>query len=106
MIYVTLPSNSSMDIYPDNKIKSFKVKLLETLQVDPDHWDVALKEIQLPHLWHNVGKDKNYFIGWYKTVIGHSSNKIVEYKFMKEIKPSYYLSMYEIVVELNAKIPT
>ena len=36
-----------MDIYPDNKISSFKVNLLEKLQVDPEHWDVALKEIHL-----------------------------------------------------------
>ena len=51
MIYVTLPSNSSMDIYPNNKILSFKVNLSETLQVDPEHWEVALKEIQFLHLW-------------------------------------------------------
>ena len=63
MIYVTLPSNSSMDIYPDKKISSFKVNLPETLQVDPEHREVALKEIQFPQLWYIVRKDKNYFIG-------------------------------------------
>ena len=105
MIYVTLPSNSSMDIYPDNKISSFKVNLPETLQVDPEHWEVALKEIQFPHLWYNVRKGKNYFIGWYNTVIGRPSNKSVEFKFMKEIKSGYYSSMTETVAELNLKIP-
>ena len=45
MIYVTLPGTSSMDIYPDNKISSFKVNLPEILQVDPEHWEVALKKI-------------------------------------------------------------
>ena len=49
MIYVTLPSNSSMDIYPENKASSFKVSLPETLQVDPEYWEVALKEIQFCH---------------------------------------------------------
>ena len=58
MIYVTLPSNSSINIYTDNKILSFKANLRETLQVDPEHWEVALKEIQFPHLWYNVRKDK------------------------------------------------
>ena len=48
MIYVTLPSNNSMNDYPDNKISSFKVNLPETLQVDPEHCKVALKEIQFP----------------------------------------------------------
>ena len=105
MIYVTLPSNSSMGIYPGNKISSFKVNFPETLQVDPEHSQVALKEFQLPHLWYHVRKDKKIFIGWYNTVKGRPSNKRVEFKFMKEIKPGYYWSMPEMVAELNAKIP-
>ena len=32
------------------------------------------------------------------------SNKRVEFKFMKEIKPGHYLSMPEMIVELNAKV--
>ena len=51
-------------------------------------------------------KDTNYFIGCYNTVVGHSSNKRVEFKFMKEIKPGYYSSMSEMVADLNTKIPT
>ena len=54
--------------------------------MDPEHWEVALKEIQFPHLWYNVRKDKNYFIGWYNTVIGRPSDERVEFKFMKKIK--------------------
>ena len=61
-------------------------------------------EIQSPHLWYNVRKDKLFFIDLYNTAIGHPSNKKVEFKFMKEIKPDY-LSMPEMVAELNAKIP-
>ena len=106
MIYVTLPNNSIMDIYLDNKISSFKVNSSEILQVDPEHSKVALKEFRFPHLCYNARKDKNYFIGWYKTVIGHSSDKRVEFKFIKKIKPGYYSNMSEMVAELNAKITT
>ena len=94
-----------MDIYPNNKISSFKVNLSETLQVDSERWEVALKEIQFPYLWYNVKKDKCYFIGWCNTVIGRPSNKRVEFKFMKETKPGYYSSMLQVVAELKAKIP-
>ena len=73
--------------------------------MDPEHCEVALKEIQFPYLWYNVRKDKNHFIGWYNTAIGRPSNKRVEFKFMKEIKPGYYSSMSEMVAKLNAKIP-
>ena len=75
MIHVTLPNNSSIDIYPD-KILSFKVNSSETLEVDSEHWEAALKEIQFSHLWCNARKDKNYFIGWYNTVIGRPSNNL------------------------------
>ena len=81
------------------------MNLPETLQVDPEHYEVTLKEIQFPHLWYNVGKDKNHFIGCYNTVIWRPSNKRVEFKFMKEIKPSCYSSISEIIAELNAKMP-
>ena len=54
-------------------------------------------------------KDKNWLdknvISWYNTVIGRFSNKRVEFKLMREIKPDYYLSMSEMISELNAKIP-
>ena len=73
MVYVMLPSNRSMDTYPDNKDLSFKVNLPEALQVDLEHWKVALKKIQFPSLEYNMRKDKNYFICWYNTVIGHPS---------------------------------
>ena len=84
MVYVMLPSNRSMDTYPKNKDLSFKVNLPEALQVDLEHWKVALKKIQFPSLEYNMRKDKNYFICWYNTVIGHPSEKRVEFKFMKK----------------------
>ena len=89
MFYVTSPSNSSIDIYSNSKISNFKMHLSETLQVDSEHWEVALKEIQFSHLWYYVRKEKNYFIGWCNTVMGCLSNKRVEFKFTKEIKPGY-----------------
>ena len=54
MIDVTLLCNSCMDIYLDNKIPSFSVNLQEKLHADSEHWEVAQKEIQFPHLWYNV----------------------------------------------------
>ena len=47
-----------MNIYPDNKYSIFKV---ETLQVDPGHWEIALKEIQFPYLCYTTEKRQNLF---------------------------------------------
>ena len=44
------------------------MNLSETLQVDPENCEVALREMQFSHLWYKVRKDKNYLIGWYTTV--------------------------------------
>ena len=49
--YIVLPSNSSTNLYPDNKISSFKVHLSNPLQLYPTKWEVTLSEI---HSWYNV----------------------------------------------------
>ena len=41
--YVTLPSNSSMEYFPDNKTSNFVTKLSRTLQLDGE-WEVGLAE--------------------------------------------------------------
>lgn len=60
--YMVLPSNSSMSIYPDNKISSFKVNLSTPLNLDASRWEVALQEIQFPHRWYNIRNGKNIII--------------------------------------------
>ena len=47
-MYVVVPSNSSMDYYPDNTLASFRVKLGKPLILDGPY-EVALTEIIYPH---------------------------------------------------------
>ena len=49
---VTLPSNSSMDVYPDNTLSNFSVKLPKSLSVD--NYECGLEEIIMPTQLHNV----------------------------------------------------
>ena len=53
---LTLPSNSSMDYYPDNTLASFKTHFESPLSLQEDH-EVALSEIILPTTWSNVRDD-------------------------------------------------
>ena len=48
--YVTLPSNASMDIYPNNKIGQYVTKLKRPLNLLGE-WEVALVEIMYPATW-------------------------------------------------------
>ena len=56
--YVTLPRNSSMQYFPDNKTSNFVTKLSRTLQLDGE-WEVGLAEIDYPYTWYNIRKGKN-----------------------------------------------
>lgn len=48
-----LPSNSSMNIFPDNTVSHFRVKLRRPLELSGE-FEVALVEISYPTLWENV----------------------------------------------------
>ena len=56
--YVTLPSNSSMQYFPDNKTSNFLKKLPITLQLDGE-WEAGLAEIDYPHTWNNIREGNN-----------------------------------------------
>ena len=63
--YLTLPSNSSMKIYPSNTVTNFITQLPNSLFLDGD-WEVGLAEIQYPYTWNNIrsGKNKAYIKAW------------------------------------------
>ena len=67
--YLTLPSNSSMQIYPTNTLTNCttQLQLQNSLFLDGD-WEVGLVEIQYPYTWNNIrsGKDRAYIKTWNK----------------------------------------
>lgn len=50
--YVTLPSNSSMDYFPNNTATNFSTQLKRSMNFDFPY-EVALVEIHYNHSWHN-----------------------------------------------------
>ena len=46
--YVTLPSNASMDLYPENVLSQFTVQLNTSLRLTEAQWEVALVEMMYP----------------------------------------------------------
>ena len=56
--HFTLPSDSSMQYFPDNKTSNFVTELPRTLQLDGE-WEVGLAEIDYPHTWYNIHEGKN-----------------------------------------------
>ena len=59
--YLTLPSNSSMDVYPDNTMANFKTRLPNRVELE-GRWEVGLVEMQYPHSWYNLREDEEVII--------------------------------------------
>ncbi len=60
MFYLTLPSNSSADYFPDNTLTNYFTKLPRAIDLTGGQWEVGLVEIQYPHTWYNLQEDE----GW------------------------------------------
>ena len=88
--YVTLPSNSSMQYFPDTKTLNFVTKLSRTLQLDGE-WEVCLAEIDYPHTWYNIREGKN------------SLEIYVSDKWAQEtsIQPGYYEKIQDVIDTLR-----
>ena len=57
--YLTLPSNSSLNIFPDNKTTSYRVKLPQAIDLNGD-WEVGLYSISYPITWYTLQNHENH----------------------------------------------
>ena len=88
--YVTLPSNSSMQYFPDNKTSNFVTNLSRTPQLDGE-WEVGLAEIDYPHTWYNIREGKT------------SLEIYVPDKWAQKfsIQPGYYENVIDVIDALS-----
>ena len=94
--YVKLPSNSSMQYFPDNKTLNFVTKLSRTLQLDGE-WEVGLAEIVYPHTWYNIHKGKN------SVEISTPDNLLLVFKTVEYIiQPGYYEKVQDVIDKYKA----
>ena len=59
--YITLPSNASLDVYPNNTLTKYAVQLPRTLYVK-DRYEVALAEIMYPVSWQTLLHSRDYTV--------------------------------------------
>ena len=50
--YLSLPSNSSIEYFEDNKVNNFVTKLPQSIELT-GNWEVGLLDIQFPVNWNN-----------------------------------------------------
>ena len=59
--YVQLPSNASMDLFPNNKLCCYKTQLPRTLNFQ-HNYEVGLVEIQYPNSWKTFYEENSYTV--------------------------------------------
>ena len=93
--YLALPSNASLDVFPDNKTTEYRVKLPQPIDLD-GNWEVGLYSISYPHTWYTL-RDINadtYF--YYVEGSGWPSVATVKY--------GHYETMQDFVKNMNAAL--
>lgn len=92
--YLTLPSNSSYDYFPNNTVAEYVTKLPNYIELT-DHWQVALMEVHYPHTFNNINGETFKF-----TLDPENTMPVVE----ASIRPGYYPNIKSLVSTINSII--
>ena len=60
VFYLTLPSNASMKVHPDNTLAHYITDLPQCILMSGE-WENGLAEFKYPHTWYNVREDDTWF---------------------------------------------
>ena len=59
--FLTLPSDSSMCMFPNNTQCCFKIHLPKTIHIDKEEWEVALVQLITPTQFLNITEEEAQF---------------------------------------------
>ena len=59
--YLTLLSDSSLNMFPDNKESEFTIRLDHIVHIEEERWEVALGEFATPSDVLNITEENNFF---------------------------------------------
>ena len=91
--YLTLPSNASMDVFPNNKIGSYHVKFPQTFDLNGE-WEVGLYSISYPNTLYTLQFQQNHIYQYLDGGKTFWSSAIIDY--------GYHTSMPELIKSINA----
>jgi hypothetical protein len=90
---IVLPSNASMDIFPDNRLSHFKVRLPQRIELTND-WECGLSEISFTKSWYNMPSGENI------TISNYPSDKLP----IIEVDAGNYNKAEDLISHINSKI--
>ena len=89
--YLTLPSNASLNEFPNNKTTSYRMKLPQSIDLE-GVWEVGLYSISYPNTWYTLQKGVDTHL-FYADRTGLFQQAIMDY--------GYYQSMQELIKAAN-----
>lgn len=99
--YLTLPSNSSISYFPDNKTTHFTTKLPRAIKLEGE-WSVGIVEFQYPCTMFTVQEHNNImYIKKTMVVPPDTEPSLVNYK--NHIPASSYEDIGEVLTALNSR---
>ena len=101
--YLTLPSNSSLSYFPDNKTCRYTTKLHSALSLNEDY-EVGLAEIQFQNTWYNVREDNNWLI-FYTYDGTEVLDTAIPLSCRVNIPKGYYFTGDELCETINSVLP-
>ena len=103
--YLTLPSNSSDQFYPDNTLTKYTTRLQSTIELD-GAWEVGLSEIIFPRSWLALDDKSCKFVVTCDKCNDIDDPDFTDYKLQDElsIPHGYYDSVESVVEAINNTI--
>lgn len=98
--YLTLPSNSSVNYYPDNTMTRFTTRLDKSVSLTGD-WEVGLVEMQYNRSWNNLFRGEGRVQYSQAAILG---GKQIYLQHNMRLPAGYYDSPSDIVQYLNQHI--
>ena len=95
--FITLPSNSSAQYYPDNQASRYRTQLAQSIQLE-QQWEVAVYECRFPITWKNVLEDHNTFT--------FQTTEDDETPLTISIPTGYYNTLGKLIAVINERTPT
>lgn len=95
-LFITLPSNSSMDYYPNNTLTNYRTRLEKTLDLSQGEWEVGLWEIQYPHNWQSLKTQVEATI----RIFDNAAKQFTEYP----LETGYYTDIQSLLRAINSVV--
>ena len=97
-LYIRLPSNNSMNIYPENRTSAYVTKLPDEIHLT-GRWEIGLKEIQYPLSWFNIEEwDVNFTVDATNVEDIENDHKVV---YGQKLPVGYYSSPTKLAEKIT-----